>query len=79
MSFPEPDQSGKTPYAWTSEIRRQATIAVHIAAADGDLRVLGYMVRAAIAHGLTTDDVCRAGNLSPEHVQQLSDPGSVAA
>lgn len=58
---------------WTTQVRAQAAIAVRIAAGS-DRRVLGYYVRAALAHGLTTDEVCRASNLSPETVAALSDP-----
>lgn len=59
-----------------SEVRRQAEIGVRIASAhreDGD-RVLGYYVRSALAHGLTYDEVCRAGGLYRDEVFALSDP-----
>ena len=62
--------------AWTQEVRRAALVAVRIAAAKreaGD-RTLSYFLRSAMAHGLTLDDLCRAGNLSPEDVLRLTDP-----
>lgn len=61
---------------WSAAKRREAWIAVEIAATRREAaeRTLAYMVRAAISHGLTVDDVCTAGDLTREHVMQLADP-----
>lgn len=70
-----------TPDPWQTEVREQARVAVRIAATRqrASTNVLGYYLRSALAHGLTLDEVCVAGNLSPASVRQLTDPGSVAA
>lgn len=61
---------------WTQEVRRAALIAVEIAAAKraGCDRALRYFVRSALSHGLTVDEVARAGALPPADVVALADP-----
>jgi hypothetical protein len=63
---------------WTAAKRREAYVAVAIAATKqvAATRTLGYMIRAAMAHGLSLEDVCRAGNLNPPTVRELSDPAT---
>lgn len=63
-----------SPAAWTSEVRRQALVAVEIASTRRDeaQHALGYYVRAALAHGLTVAEVCQAGDLDPAEVETLS-------
>ena len=75
IDHPAPaSNSGGSP--WTSEIRRQAWIAVRLAATSTPRcpRTLAYYLRAAHAHGLTFDECCEAGNLSPVIVRRLLDP-----
>jgi hypothetical protein len=73
--IPHSPSSGNTPTPWTDEVRRQAWIAVRIAATcHDDERVLAYYLRSALAHGLSVDEVCYAGNLSPETVRRLTRP-----
>lgn len=70
-----------TPDPWQAEIREQARVAVRVAAAQqiASTRTLAYMLRKAMSHGLTLEDVCQAGNLSPATVLRLTDPGTAAA
>lgn len=74
---PEPDRKTIQPCdTWTDEIRRQAWLAVEIAATrreEAD-RALGYYLRAALSHGLTVADVCIAGDLDEQTVMRLTDP-----
>lgn len=63
---------------WRDEVRRQAYVAVEIAAtrrvaAD---RTLGYYLRAALAHGLTVAEVCEASRLDELTVMRLTDPAA---
>lgn len=66
---------------WSAAKRREAYVAVEIAASKqlAATRALGYFIRTAMAHGLTLDEVCRAGNLNPTTVRGLSDPDQAAA
>jgi hypothetical protein len=73
--IPHSPDAGNTPTPWTDEVRRQAWIAVRIAATGhAHERVLAYYLRSALAHGLTVDEVCYAGNLSPNTVRLLTRP-----
>jgi hypothetical protein len=73
-----PGKGGTTP--WVDRTRREAWIAVEIAATkhEASTRTLAYYLRCALAHGLTVDEVCRAGDLGRETVLRLTDPGVAA-
>ncbi|MGZ4621490.1 MAG: hypothetical protein ACXVGF_04620 [Blastococcus sp.] len=64
------------PPSWTEQVRREARIAVEIAANRSAAceRTLAYFLRCAIAHGLTVEECCKAGNLDRETVMRLTDP-----
>lgn len=72
------DDSTPAGNPWTCEVRRQAWIAVSIAASRRVVsrRVLAYYVRSALAHGLCVEEVCQAGNLSPDEVLEMSEPAA---
>lgn len=66
---------GNNRVPWTDEVRAQARVALRVAATSGsDDRTLGYYVRAALAHGLTVTEVCRAAHLARPRVMELSNP-----
>jgi len=61
---------------WTAAVRREAWIAVEIAATQREAadRTLAYYLRAAMAHGLTVEDCCRAGDLDRASVLRMTQP-----
>lgn len=61
---------------WTDAIRREAWIAVEIAATQCEAaqRTLAYYLRTALSHGLTVDDCCRAGDLDRDLVLRMTNP-----
>lgn len=61
---------------WNAEVRRQSYVAIEVASVRqvAATKTLGYMIRSAMAHGLSLDEVCKAGNLNPSTVRELSDP-----
>lgn len=63
---------------WREEIRRQAYVAIQVAAAKrvATERVLAYMIRKAIGHGLSVEECCEAGDLDRAAVLELSDPAA---
>jgi len=64
---------------WTDAVRREAWIAVEIAATQREAseRTLAYYLRCAISHGLTVDDCCRAGDLDRATVLRMTEPTAV--
>lgn len=65
---------------WRAEVRHQARVAVQVAAArrEASDRTLAYFLRKALAHGLTLDEVCDAGDLDRNTVLRLTDPAVAA-
>lgn len=61
---------------WTDQVRAAAITAVRIAAEQhrAGTHALGYYLRAAIAHGLSLDEVREASGLSRVQVLELTDP-----
>lgn len=66
---------------WRAEVRRQAHVAVKVAAARRTAAdtTLAYFLRTALGHGLTVAEVCKASGLDEATVLQLTDPAAGAA
>ena len=63
---------------WSQEVRRQAYVAVQIAAAKRTAceRTFRYFLCSARAHGLTAQELSRASGLGYDEVLRLTDPAA---